>query len=229
MITSFSAVNIRPRLWLAAALYSALALPACTTLDPYTREEKTAHATRGALIGAGTGAVIGAITGGNRLKRAAIGAGVGALAGSAVGYYMDQQELKLRQQLEGSGVSVTRAGDNIILNMPGNVTFATGSATITPEFHEVLDSVTLVLEEYDKTVVIADGHTDSTGSQEYNQLLSERRSDAVVRYLANRGISPVRTASYGYGENYPVADNHSASGRSANRRVELTLMPVTNS
>ncbi|MCG8465841.1 MAG: OmpA family protein [Xanthomonadales bacterium] len=212
---------------LALMLCGTLALPACTTLDPYTREEKTAHATRGALIGAGVGAAIGAITGGKRLKRAAIGAGVGALAGGAVGYYMDQQELALRQRLEGSGVSVTRAGENIILNMPGNVTFNTGSAAINGNFFDVLDSVAIVLEEYDQTVVIADGHTDSTGSEAFNQRLSEQRSSAVVGYLVNQGIPPIRTASYGYGESHPIADNNSASGRAANRRVELTLMPVT--
>lgn len=209
------------------ALAGLMSLNACTTLDPYTREEKTAHATRGALIGAAGGAVIGAITGGDRLKRAAIGAGVGALAGGAVGYYMDQQELRLRQQLEGTGVSVTRMGDNIILNMPGNITFATGSSTITGNFYEVLNSVTLVLKEYDQTVVIADGHTDSTGSSQFNQTLSERRAEAVINYLIRQGIPPVRTASYGYGETHPIADNNSEAGRSANRRVELTLLPVT--
>ncbi|GAB4184450.1 MAG: OmpA family protein [Wenzhouxiangellaceae bacterium] len=204
-----------------------LVLPACTTLDPYTREEKTSHATRGAVIGAGAGAVIGAITGGNRLKRAAIGAGIGALAGGGVGYYMDRQEMQLRQRLEGTGVSVTRSGENIILNMPGNITFATDSADLSPGFYDVLDSVALVVDEYEQTVIIADGHTDSTGSDQYNQLLSERRAEAVIRQLVNQGVNPVRAASYGYGEKYPVADNSTASGRAANRRVELTLMPLT--
>lgn len=211
----------------AIGLSACLLLPACTTLDPYTREEKTSHATRGALIGAGAGAAIGAITGGKRLKRAAIGAGVGALAGGAIGYYMDQQELLLRQRLESSGVSVTRHGDNIVLNMPGNVTFSTGSSTINANFYEVLDSVVLVLKEYNQTVIIADGHTDSTGSTQFNQDLSERRSHAVISYLNRQGVPAVRTASYGYGELHPIADNNTANGRALNRRVELTLMPVT--
>lgn len=200
---------------------------ACTTLDPYTREEKTSHATRGAAIGAAAGAVIGAVTGGDRLKRAAIGAGVGALAGAGVGYYMDQQEMRLRQQLEGTGVSVTRVGDNIVLNMPGNITFATDSANIAPGFYEVLDSVVLVLKEYEKTVIVVEGHTDSSGGEQYNQLLSERRADAVARFLIDSRVIPARVASYGFGESRPIADNQYADGRAANRRVELTLMPIT--
>jgi outer membrane protein OmpA-like peptidoglycan-associated protein len=146
----------------------ALSLVACQTTDPYTGEQKTSNAAKGAGIGAASGAIIGAIAGGSR-ESAAIGAGIGVLAGAGVGHYMDQQEAKLRAQLEGTGVSVTRNGDQIILNMPGNVTFASNQADIRADFYPVLDSVGLVLEEFEKTLVEVVGHTDSTGSDAINQ------------------------------------------------------------
>ncbi|NBB92008.1 MAG: OmpA family protein [Gammaproteobacteria bacterium] len=204
-----------------------LASACATTSDPYTREERASRTAQGAAIGAGVGAVIGAITGGDRLERAAIGAGIGALSGAAIGSYMDRQEAELRRQLEGTGVSVTRRDDEIILNMPGSVTFDLDSASLRPEFFEVLNSVALVLEKYRKTVLVIDGHTDSTGSRDYNMALSRRRAEAVGDYLVAQDVDPVRLATYGYGPDHPVASNESESGRQANRRVELTLMPVT--
>lgn len=202
----------------------------CTTLDPYTREEQTSQATKGALIGAGVGAVVGLISGDDaveRRQRALIGAGLGALAGGAVGNYQDRQEAELRAQLEGTGVSVTRLGDNITLNMPGSVTFATDSSDLKPAFFDVLNSVALVLDEYEKTIVEVAGHTDSTGSDAYNQSLSERRADSVARYLQTQGVSSQRIITVGMGERRPVADNTTADGRQANRRVEITLVPLT--
>ncbi|MGB0514473.1 MAG: OmpA family protein [Wenzhouxiangellaceae bacterium] len=210
------------------ALLLAALLSACaTTTDLWTGEPRTSRTGAGAGIGAGIGAVIGAVSGGDRLKRAAIGAGVGALAGAAVGNYMDRQEAALREQLRGTGVSVTRRGDEIILNMPGNVTFDVDSAGLQPQFFEVLDSVALVAQEFDRTVLIVDGHTDSSGSDQYNLDLSRRRADTVARYIINRGVAPVRIEAYGYGEQYPIASNSTPAGRDQNRRVELTLMPVT--
>ena len=202
----------------------------CTTLDPYTREEKTSSATKGALIGAGIGAVVGLISGDDaveRRQRALIGAGVGALAGGAIGNYQDKQEAALRAELEGTGVSVTRIGDNITLNMPGNVTFATDSSDLSPAFFDVLNSVGKVLNEFDQTVVEVAGHTDSTGSEQYNQALSERRANSVATYLRSQGIMTERLITVGMGEQRPVADNATAAGRQANRRVEITMVPVT--
>jgi outer membrane protein OmpA-like peptidoglycan-associated protein len=202
----------------------------CQTLDPYTGESKTASATKGAAIGAGAGAVIGIISGSDskeRRKRALIGAGVGGLAGGAAGAYMDRQEAKLREQLEGTGVGVTRVGDEIILNMPGNITFQTDSSDLNPQFFSVLDSVARVLKEYDKTIVEVVGHTDSTGAAAYNQALSERRASTVATYVHNRGIEERRILAYGRGLTQPVADNSTAAGRALNRRVELTLSPLT--
>ena len=216
----------RVALMTAAAVLAA----GCQTLDPYTGEQKTSSATKGAAIGAATGAALGLLTGDDskeRRKRALIGAGVGAIAGGAVGSYMDQQEMKLRQQLEGTGVSVTRVGDEIVLNMPGNVTFQTNSSDLNPQFFGVLDSVALVLKEYDKTVIQVVGHTDSTGSAEYNQALSERRASTVATYINTRGIDQQRILAFGRGLTQPIADNSTAEGRAMNRRVELTLSPIT--
>jgi outer membrane protein OmpA-like peptidoglycan-associated protein len=202
----------------------------CQTLDPYTGEQKTSQATKGAMIGAAAGVVAGLISGDDAVERrqhAMIGAGVGALAGGAVGNYMDRQEMELREELAGSGVSVTRVGDNITLNMPGNITFATDSADLSADFYDVLNSVSKVLNEFNKTVVEVAGHTDSTGSDAYNQSLSERRAASVAAYLKSQKIMPERVITVGMGEARPVADNASSEGRQANRRVELTLVPLT--
>jgi outer membrane protein OmpA-like peptidoglycan-associated protein len=202
----------------------------CTTLDAYTREEQTSKTTKGALIGAGIGAVVGLISGDDAVERrqhALIGAGLGALAGGAVGAYQDKQEAQLRAELEGTGVSVHRVGDNITLNMPGNVTFATNSSDLSPAFFDVLNSVGKVLGEFDKTVVEVAGHTDSTGTDAYNQALSERRAGSVASYLQGRGVISQRLITVGMGESRPIADNSSDAGRQANRRVEITMVPVT--
>lgn len=201
----------------------------CAT-DPYTGEKKMSKTAAGAGIGAVVGAAAGILTGDDsheRRQRALIGAGVGALAGGGVGYYMDRQEQKLRMQLQNTGVSVTRSGNNIILNMPGNVTFNINSANIKAAFYDVLSSVVLVLKEFDKTTIEVAGHTDSTGSDAYNQTLSEQRAASVAQYLMAQGINRMRIITRGYGESRPIADNSTEQGRQLNRRVELTLVPLT--
>jgi len=206
-------------------------LAGCQTLDPYTQESKTSNAARDAAIGAVAGAVIGLVSGDNaveRRRRALILAGVGALAGGAIGNYMDRQEAELRAELQGTGVSVTRIGDNITLNMPGHVTFATDSSDLSPAFFDVLNSVSKVLAKYERTVVEVAGHTDSTGSDAYNQGLSERRASSVAQYLRSQGIRSDRLITLGMGESRPVADNATVTGRQANRRVEITMVPVTS-
>jgi outer membrane protein OmpA-like peptidoglycan-associated protein len=214
----------------AALLGAVFAVSACTTLDPYTREERTARAQRQAVIGAVSGAVAGLITGDSsmeRKKRALVGAGLGALAGAAVGSYMDRQEARLRAELERTGVSVTRIGDNITLNMPGNITFATNSADLNAGFYEVLNSVGIVVDEFEQTVIEVAGHTDSTGTDAYNQQLSERRATSVASYLSTRNVLGDRLITIGMGEARPIATNDTAEGRQQNRRVELTLVPLT--
>lgn len=219
---------MKKKLALASLIASAIVLQACTTVDPYTREEKTSSATTGAAIGAAVGAVLGIATSKDkkdRKERALKGAGIGAIAGGGVGYYMDVQEAKLRQQLENTGVSVTRNGDNIILNMPGNITFEVNRSDVKPNFVEVLHSVTLVLNEYKSTMIEVAGHTDSTGSDSYNQMLSQQRAQAVSNILIQNGLQPVRVDTVGYGESRPIASNSTPAGREQNRRVELTLLP----
>jgi outer membrane protein OmpA-like peptidoglycan-associated protein len=224
-------MGIKQRSKIAVAAIGVVAIvSACTTLDPYTREEQTARAQRQAVIGAAAGAVAGLITGDSsmeRKKRALVGAGLGALAGAGVGTYMDRQEAKLRAELERTGVSVTRIGDNITLNMPGNITFATNSADLNAGFFDVLNSVSLVVNEFNQTVIEVAGHTDSTGSDSYNQQLSERRASAVAAYLRTRNVLGDRIITVGMGETRPVATNDTDAGRQLNRRVELTLVPLT--
>ncbi len=201
----------------------------CQTTDPYTGEKKTASATLGALIGAGAGAAIGMISGRDakeRRQRALIGAGVGALAGGAVGAYMDKQEDELRAQMRDSGVTVTRKGEDIILNMPGNITFRTGSADLNAQFFKVLDGVASVARKYDKTIIEIAGHTDNVGGADYNRQLSQRRASAVAQYLVSRGVTESRIITAAGGEEHPIASNSTEQGRAANRRVEVTLAPL---
>ena len=212
-------------------LAASIALSGCETLDAYTGESKTSAATKGAIIGAVSGAVVGLASGDDsveRRQRALIGAGVGALAGGAIGYYMDRQEARLRAELAGTGVSVHRDGDNITLNMPGNITFATNSSDLSPQFFDVLTSVAKVMDEFDKTIVEVAGHTDSTGTDAYNQALSERRAESVAQYLRTREVNPQRLITIGLGESMPVADNGTDAGRQLNRRVEITMVPLTS-
>jgi outer membrane protein OmpA-like peptidoglycan-associated protein len=213
-----------------AASAAALFLTACTT-NPYTGEQQVSKgiigAGTGAAIGAAAGALVGATTSVKTRKAALIGAGIGAIAGGGVGVYMDNQEAKLRQRLRNSGVSVTRNGDTIILNMPSNVTFDTDQSDVKPQFYDTLNSVALVFQEFDQTLIDVVGHTDSEGSDDYNFDLSRRRAASVARYLSAQQLDPNRFSVDGRGEEEPIASNSTASGRAQNRRVEITIQPLT--
>jgi outer membrane protein OmpA-like peptidoglycan-associated protein len=211
---------------LIAALTAAALLGACTT-DPYTGEQKVSNTAAGAGLGALAGAGLGMLAGGNDRRNALVGAGVGALAGGLVGNYMDGQEAELRAQLQGTGVSVTRAGDRIILNMPSNITFASDQDAISSQFYPTLNSVTLVLKKYNQTLIDVYGHTDSTGDDAHNLDLSQRRAMSVATYLNSQGIDGRRFSVIGYGESRPIATNATAEGRALNRRVEIQLLPIT--
>jgi outer membrane protein OmpA-like peptidoglycan-associated protein len=212
------------------ASLAVLALSACTSLNPYTGETQVSNTAGGALIGAGGGAVVGGIigaaTGNDPRIGALIGAGVGGLTGAAIGSYMDQQEAELRAQLQGTGVSVTRVGNQIILNMPSNITFAVDKATVQPQFSQTLTSVGLVLKKFNKTIVDVYGHTDSSGPDDYNQDLSQRRAVSVATILANQGVDQRRFFIEGRGETDPIASNATEAGRSQNRRVEIQISPI---
>ncbi len=213
-----------------AAAASALLLSACTT-NPYTGEQQVSKgllgAGTGAAIGGAAGALIGATTKLKTGKTALIGAGVGALAGGGIGVYMDNQEAKLRQRLRNSGVSVTRVGDSIVLNMPSNITFATDQADVKPQFYDTLNSVALVLQEYDQTEVAVVGHTDADGSDDYNYNLSRQRAASVARYLSSQQLAGDRFSVEGRGEREPIATNASFSGKQKNRRVEITIQALS--
>ncbi|MBZ0215481.1 MAG: OmpA family protein [Fimbriimonadaceae bacterium] len=208
------------------AVSSAFLLAACTT-DPFTGEQKASNTAVGAGLGALVGAGLGALIAKDSRQGALIGAGVGALAGGTIGSYQDRQEAALRAQLQSTGVSVTRVGNDIILNMPDNVTFDVARSEIKSEFYPVLNSVTAVLREYSQTLVDVIGHTDSDGSAESNLKLSQERADSVTLYLLGQQIDPRRLSSFGVGETEPVAPNNTSAGKAQNRRVEIRIVPLT--
>ena len=215
-------MKTRRNLIAATALMAMLA--GCTT-NPYTGESQAGKAGIYGGVGAVTGAVIGAATSSkkDRGKGALIGAAVGGAAGGGYGYYVDTQEAKLRQTLQGTGVQVQRNGNDLTLIMPGNITFASNSADISSSFYPTLNSLVLVFKEFDKNGVNIVGHTDSTGSQQLNQSLSQRRAQSVANYLTANGVPGQRISAYGAGPNQPIASNATDAGRAQNRRVEINL------
>jgi outer membrane protein OmpA-like peptidoglycan-associated protein len=208
------------------AVAGAVLTSACTT-DPFTGEQKASNTGVGAGVGAVLGGLGGALVSGGKTKGTLIGAGVGALAGGAIGAYQDNQEAALRQRLRNTGVSVTRVGDDIVLNMPSNITFDRDRSVVRREFYDVLQSVSLVLKEFDRSLVTVEGHTDSDGSNAYNLELSQDRARAVADFLSDQGVDPRRLSIEGYGEMRPVATNATAQGKALNRRVEIRIVPLT--
>jgi outer membrane protein OmpA-like peptidoglycan-associated protein len=211
---------------LLVAAAAAASLAGCAATEDFATNPEKAKTRQGAGIGAAGGAVAGLLIDGG-WKGALIGAGVGAIAGGAVGNYQDKQEAKLRQQMAGTGVEVVRKGDNITLDMPGGVTFAVDKSDLNPQFYPVLDKVAQTLAEYNQTVIQIAGHTDSTGAHAYNMKLSEQRAQSVKTFLAGRGVPVQRMQTVGAGPDFPIADNATAEGRAENRRVEITIVPVT--
>lgn len=210
----------------SAAAMLALAATACVT-DPNTGERRISKAAIGAGLGGLGGLVAGDLVGGRRDRTEKIvGAGIGAIAGGAVGGYMDRQEQRLRQQTAGTGVEVERQGDNLLLNIPSGITFATNSYAIQPQFRATLDKVASTLAEYDQTFVDVYGHTDSTGGDQINIPLSRNRAQSVADYLTTRGVRSARIGTQGFGSSQPVASNDTPEGRAENRRVEIKVVPV---
>ncbi len=213
-----------------ALMFASASLAACTS-DPFTGEQKPSNTIVGAGAGAGIGAIggaiIGAAVGADARKAAMIGAGVGLLTGTGIGLYMDNQEAKLRNQLRGTGISITRMGYSIVLNMPSNITFDTDQADLKPQFFATLNSVSIVFKEYKQTLINVVGHTDSTGDANQNYDLSRRRAASVAQYLAAQQLDPHRFSVEGHGASDPIASNASPSGRAQNRRVEITILPLT--
>ncbi|QWR79974.1 OmpA family lipoprotein [Cronobacter sakazakii] len=214
-------------IFVAAMVSGALALSGCTT-NPYTGEREAGKSGIGAGIGSLVGAGVGMLSSSkkDRGKGALIGAAAGAALGGGVGYYMDVQEAKLRQKMQGTGVSVTRSGDNIILNMPNNVTFDSSQANLKPAGANTLTGVAMVLKEYPKTAVNVVGYTDSTGGQALNMKLSQQRAESVASALITQGVAANRIRTSGMGPANPVASNSTEEGKAQNRRVEITLSPL---
>ncbi len=200
----------------------ALVMLVSCAIDPYTGQSKVSNTAKGGVLGAAGGAIIGGIAGGG--KGALIGAAAGGVTGAGVGGYMDLQAKALRQELQGTGVSVKTVGEKIVLVMPGNITFSTNSYTIKDSFKPVLTSVSKVLKKYDKTYVQIVGYTDNTGTASINNTLSYNRANAVANYLKLKGVSANRMLIEGKGSKNPIASNSTASGREKNRRVEITLV-----
>ena len=210
---------------LLAAVMATGLVAACTTTDEYGNVTRNNTGT-GALAGAAAGAALGSLAGGDDRRNVLIGAGVGALAGGAVGNYMDRQEEAFRNRLRDSGVTVRREGDELVLVMPGDLTFATDSANIAPRFDPILDDVADVLSAYPATLVDVIGHADRRGSDRYNQQLSERRAQSVAQALNARGVLADRFYVAGVGESQPVCTEYTDSCLQANRRVEINIAPL---
>ncbi|RJY09629.1 OmpA family protein [Aurantiacibacter aquimixticola] len=196
---------------------------ACVT-DPNTGEQKISRTAIGGIGGAGLGYLLGGIVGGKTAR--IVGAGIGAAAGGYVGYRMDEQIREIEEVTAGTGVDVVEGDDSFLVRFP-DVTFAVNSTTISPSMRNVLDGVAQNLVDRPQSLIDVMGHTDSTGSDQYNLDLSRRRAESVANYLTSRGVSRARIETIGYGEQYPIADNTSDSGRAQNRRVEIRITPVT--
>jgi outer membrane protein OmpA-like peptidoglycan-associated protein len=210
-----------------AGLAAMLATTACTT-DPETGQRRMSKAAIGGIGGALGGYLLGDLVGGRHDRTEKIlGAGIGAVAGAGIGAYMDAQERKLREQTAGSGVDVIRDGDNLLLRMPSGITFAYDDASVQPQFQPTLNQVAETLAQYPKTYIDVYGHTDSDGTEAYNQGLSERRARSVADYLSVHGVQSARIATRGFGETQPIASNETAEGKAQNRRVEIKIVPVT--
>ncbi len=212
---------------LIAIAAAGLMATACTTIDPQTGETIRDNRGTGAILGAIGGAVLGSAAGGDDRRNAVIGAGIGALAGAAIGDYMNRQEEALRERMRGTGVAVTRTAENeIALTMPNDITFGFDRSDVQPQFMTTIQSVARNLADFSSTTVDVIGHTDSIGSDSYNQGLSQRRADSVARALVDNGVQSVRIVALGRGESQPVASNASESGRAQNRRVEVRVRAV---
>lgn len=220
---------MRVKLIVAGVGAAALLAAGCTTTDPYTGQPVRSNTRTGVLAGAAAGALLGYLTNTHNSEEgrtnALIGAGIGALAGGAIGNYMDRQQAAMREELAGSGVNVVRQGDNLILQMPSDVTFGYDRADIESRFYPVLDDVARVLNQYPQTTVDVVGHADSDGAESYNLDLSRRRASSVASYLIQQNVLRDRLYVDGRGESQPIASNATPEGKAQNRRVEIIIRP----
>ena len=219
-------MNIKKMLVSTTAALALIGTTSACVTDPNTGERKISRTALGGLGGAGLGYLLGGLIGGKTAR--IVGAGIGGAAGGYVGYRMDEQIRELEEVTAGTGVDVnqTPEGDGILVNFP-DVTFAVDSTSISPQMRDTLDGVAQSMVDYPDSLIDVMGHTDSTGSEQYNLDLSRRRAESVANYLVARGVSRARIETIGYGEQYPISDNSTAAGRSENRRVEIRITPIT--
>ena len=214
-------------------LSSGLAGSALLILSGCVTPESAANSKPGDNTTAGTimGGLIGAIAGmemsskGDQKKGAIVGAIVGAAAGNAIGQSLDEQAADLRRDLNNNQVNVTNTGSELIVTMPQDILFALDSAAVRSDLRRDLGVVAGNLQAYPNSTISIEGHTDNTGTANYNRILSQRRANAVADILVNNGVPPARLYAVGRGENEPVASNLSATGRAQNRRVEIVIRP----
>ena len=203
----------------------------CLTVSCATQNKTQKGAAYGAAGGAAAGAIIGQLIGGDTestLWGAAIGAALGGAGGAGVGKMMDDQERDMREALASSeAATISREGNLLALTFKGDVTFDTNSTVVKPGLYSEIDRIAGVLNQYPETLIRVEGHTDSVGTEEYNQDLSVRRASAVRDLLIQRGVSTSRIQTVGFGENMPVATNNTEAGRQMNRRVEIKIAPNT--
>lgn len=211
--------------FISAAMIGAVTLVAgCSNTAFNDPNDPNRKAKNGALIGAATGAVLGAITSSDEKKGALRGAIVGAGVGGVTGSILDRQEADLREQL-GDGAQITNTGEQLIVTMPQDILFATDSASLRPDLTSDIRTVASSLQAYQNSTVQVRGHTDNTGDAGYNQSLSLRRAQAVTAVLASEGVNTSRMQAVGRGEDSPVATNLTPEGRQQNRRVEIVIIP----
>lgn len=213
---------------LAVAAISAMTLSACTSTDTPTddpnRRTKEGVAT-GALLGAVTGALVGGNDRGERTRGALIGAAVGSVAGGVIGNNLDKQAAELQAELGSGRIQIINNGDHLVVRMPDDILFDVDSADVKPSLRSDLGLLANNLQRYPDSTIQIVGHTDSTGTPAYNQGLSQRRAGAVSAELIGKGVSAGRIQSFGVGETQPIADNSTAVGKAANRRVDITIRP----
>ncbi len=214
------------KLSFSIALSTVMVLGACTDPSTLGGNPENKNANQGALIGAGTGAVLGAIiSDGDRGRGAVIGAALGGAVGAGIGYNLDKQEAELRQNLGNDRVTITNTGDRLIVSFPQDLLFAVNSFAVRPDLQSDLGILAGSLGDYPNSTVQIVGHTDSDGEAAFNQQLSERRANAVADVLLGRGIPFNRIQTFGRGESQPIASNLTPEGKAQNRRVEIVILP----
>lgn len=205
-----------------SSILIATTLIGCTATDEIGGFSGRAGGTAG---GAAAGALIGQLIG-KDTKSTLVGAGIGSLVGLTWGAYLDKQEAALKDSLKDTPVQVAREGENLNINLPGGVTFATNSDSIAANFYSPLNEIAKVLVQYPESKILVNGYTDSTGGDAHNQALSERRAESVANYLIAQGVAFNRVIATGYGKANPIASNATEEGKQANRRVEVKIIPL---